>query len=112
MLVLTRKAAEFVRVSVDGKVLVAFCYAPMGRANGVGLRGVYMDETGLRTFELLLDGPVLLPGLPIGCETEISLVSTTMGHSKARLGIVAPANVRFLRDELEDDETDDEAEAA
>ena len=110
MLVLTRKAAEFIRVSVEGKVLVAFCYAPLGRAYGVGLRGVYMDETGLKTFELSLDGPVLLPGLPVGCETEISLVELTMGSSKARLGIVAPERVRIMRDELEDET--DEAKAA
>ena len=105
MLVLTRKAAEFIRVQVDGRVLVAFCFAPLGRAEGVGIRGVYMNESGLQTFELSLEQPVLLPGLPSDCETWISLVELTMGCSKARLGIEAPDHVRIMRDELED-ETD------
>ncbi len=117
MLVLTRKAAEFVKVVVDGKCLVTFCFAPLGRIDGFGIRGAYFDGTELETFELSLEQPALLPGLPADCQTTVSMLSVSMGNSKARLGIEGPDHVEYIRNELEDgSDTDgddsDEAQAA
>ena len=111
MLVLSRKAAEGTKIRVEGKLLVVFYVAPLGRAVGVGIRGVYIDSNGdMQSFEQSLsDGPALLPGLPSDCETWVELVECKIGSSfKARIGITAPDFVEIIRDELNDSIDDDE----
>ncbi len=116
MLVLTRKAAEGVKLELNGIVFLHFYFVPLRTPNQAALNVVTWNEkTGLNV--LLMDAfslqeTVQLPGLPEGIEVSITLVALKTGLiPKARFGIDAPDEVTVIREELEDEE-ESETEAA